>query len=130
MINKIALAIFKDKKVLMGRNENRDAFYFIGGSIEEGESDLDTLEREVKEELGVELDKNSVSFLNEFEAEAHGKNGVILKLRLYKGDIIGEPKPNSEIVELRFFDSNIDQKYSTPISRKILPWLKEQGYIS
>ncbi|HKC14953.1 MAG TPA: NUDIX domain-containing protein [Patescibacteria group bacterium] len=130
IINKVALVFCKDKKILMGKNEFKDAFYFIGGSVEEEESGIQALIREVKEELDVELDESSIEFLEKFEAEAHGKKDTIVKINLYKGNILGEPKPTSEVIELGYFDSTGDQKLLTPVALKIFPWLKERGYIN
>jgi len=130
IINKVALVFIKDKKILMGKNKFKDAFYFIGGSVEEGESGTQALAREVKEELDVELDESSIEFLEKFEAEAHGKKDTIVKINLYKGNILGEPKPTSEVIELGYFDSTGDQNLLTPVALKIFPWLKIKGYIN
>lgn len=129
-IDKVGLAVIKDKKVLMGRNEDQNAFYFVGGSVEEGESDIEALEREVGEELDTEIDKDSIKYLSQFEAPAHAKENTLLRIKLYKGDLLGEPKPTSEVKELKYFDSSMEEKYSTPISQIIIPWLKKQGYIN
>src|SRR5258708_40046868 len=99
IINKVVLVFIKDKKILMGKNKFKDAFYFIGGSEEEGKAGNQALAREVKEELEVELDESSIEFLEKFEAEAHGKKDTIVKINLYKGNILGEHKPKSEVIE-------------------------------
>jgi 8-oxo-dGTP diphosphatase len=132
VIRKAALAFFKNKEMLLVRdNKNEEAFYNPGGKIEEGETDLECLKREIKEELDVDLDMSSVKFLGEFEAPAHRKPDTRVNIRLFTGDLNGEPKPHDEIVELRFFDSSIDQKHTTPIlETKIFPWLKQHGYIN
>ncbi len=69
LIKKIGLAVFKGKKILQVRTNKQDkVFYALGGKIEEGESDLDCLNREVKEELGCEIEKSSIKFLYEFSS--------------------------------------------------------------
>lgn len=125
----MALAYFKGKKILQVRTkEQSEVFYTLGGKIEEGESDIECLKREVKEETGCEIEEGSVKFLKEFEDPAHG--GGILNVRLYEGRLIGEPKPLSEIVEIGYFDSQSDpNKLSVIAKRTIFPWLKVQGYI-
>jgi 8-oxo-dGTP diphosphatase len=132
VIRKAALAFFKDKKVLMARDHNNDeAFYTPGGKIEDGETDLECVQREVKEEIDVDLDMDSVALLGEFEAPAHRKPNVRVNIRLFTGKIKGQPKPHDEIVELRYFDTTIDSKYLTPILiEEIFPWLKNHGYIN
>lgn len=133
LIRKVALAYFKDKKVLMGRdNKNDEVFIMIGGKVEEGETDEKCLVREVKEELDVEIDRNSISFLQEFNGPAHGKDkNVILNIRLYEANIIGEPHLTQEIVEIQYFDSKTDKKHISEIGQtQIFPWLKEHGYIN
>lgn len=110
-------------------NKQSSVFYTLGGKIETGESDWECLKREVKEEIGCEIEEKSIKFLKEFEDEAHG--GGILNVRLYEGIIIGEPKPSSEIVEIGYFDSNSDPKNLSAIAQKVIfPWLKKQGYIN
>ncbi len=130
-INKVALAVFKEKKMLQVRtHEQEEIFYTLGGKIKEGESDLDCLKREVWEEISCKVDEQSLKFLQEFEDVAHGEK-ALLKVRLYEGKLIGEPKPSSEIVEIGYFDTNSDPKNLSVIAqRTIFPWLKEQGYIN
>lgn len=132
IIHKAALAYFKNKKMLLARSyNNQEAFYNPGGKIEEGETDLECLKREVKEELDADLDMTTVKFLGEFEAPAHGKDNTVVNIRLFTGELIGRPKPHDEIVELRYFDSTIDTKHTTPIlETKIFPWMKQHGYIN
>lgn len=129
-IKKVALAYFKGKKMLQVRdNKQSSVFYTLGGKIEAGESDYECLKREVKEEIGCEVDQESIKFLKEFEDEAHG--GGILNVRLYEGKLIGEPKPSSEVVEIGWFDTKSDpEKLSVIAKRTIFPWLKVHGYIN
>lgn len=132
VLRKIALVHFQDGKVLMVRdNKNDKVFYNLGGKVEEGESDINCLAREVREELEVDLDLSSLEFLGEFEAPAHGKQNALVNIRLYKGDFIGTPKLTEEIVEYKYLDSSAPDEILSPISiHQIFPWLKENGFIN
>lgn len=129
-IKKIALAVFKEKKILLVRSSRKDeVFYMLGGTVKEGESDIACLKREVFEEVGCLVDETSLKFLSEFEGPAHGHE-AILQMKLYEGKLNGEPKPGSEVFEIGYFDSNSPEKHLSEIGRtQIMPWLKEKGYI-
>ena len=131
ILRKVGLAHLRDKKILMVRdNKNDKVFLNLGGKVEEGETDIQCLAREVKEELEVDLDLDSLEFLGEFEAPAHGKPNARVNIRLYKGDFSGEPKTTDEIVEFKYMDSSIDPEYLSEISiKQIFPWLKKHDYI-
>ena len=131
VIQKAALAVFKDKKMLQVRtNKQPEVFYTLGGKYKEDEDDSTCIKREVKEELGCEVDESSLKYLGEFEDEAHGVEAR-LNLKLYKGKLIGEPKPSSEIVEIGYFDTNSNPKNLSVIAKRtIFPWLKKNGYIN
>lgn len=132
IIQKVALAVFKDGKLLQVRSRKQEKVFFtLGGKIEKGESDIECLKREVKEEVGCELEESSLNFLQEFEDVAHGKDGGLVNIRLYEGKLIGVPKPSSEIAEIGYFDSSSDKKnLSTIAQRTIFPYLKAHGYIN
>ena len=129
IIKKIALAVFKDRKMLQVRTRKQpEVFYTLGGKIEKGETDLECLRREVREEIGCEV--TFIKFLHEFEDLAH-REQAMLHLKMYEGKLIGKPKPSSEIEEIGWFDSKSDPKNLSIIARRtIFPWLKKQGYIS
>jgi 8-oxo-dGTP diphosphatase len=131
-IKKIALAVFKDKKLLMVRSAmNPEVFFTLGGKIEEGETEIDCLKREVMEEVCCDVDIKSLKFLMEFEDVAHGKESTLLNLKVYKGSLIGDPKPSSEIVELGWFDTLSNKTHLSEIVRhQIFPWLKDERYIN
>lgn len=131
IIKKIALIIIQDKKILMARSHaNSDVYYFIGGKVEEEESEKDCLIREVKEEIGVALEEKTIHFLHEFQSEAYGQKDTVVHIKLYDGTFTGTPHPQNEIAELRYFDSSIEEKYTTPITNNIMAWLQKHGYIT
>ena len=131
IINKVALAVFKEKQMLQVRtSKQEEVFYTLGGKYEEGESDIECLKREVKEEIGCNIDEDSLKFLAEFEDVAHEDQGM-LHIRMYEGELIGEPRPSSEIVEIGYFDSKSNPKNLSVIAKRtIFPWLKKKGYIN
>ncbi|MDD5415849.1 MAG: NUDIX domain-containing protein [Candidatus Daviesbacteria bacterium] len=132
IIKKVALAAFKDKKLLQVRTHKEShVFFTLGGKPEKGECEIECLKREVKEEIGCGLDESSIKFLTEFEDVAHGKDGVFVNIKMYEGNLIGSPKPSSEVVEIGYFDTRSDKKnLSTIAQRTIFPWLKAHGYIN
>lgn len=131
IIRKVALAVFKGKKMLQVRSAKyQDVFFTLGGKPEAGESEIEALKREIKEEVGCDIEESSLNFLTEFEDVAHGKEEVV-NIRMYEGNLIGEPKPSSEIAEIGWFDSNSDKRSLSVIAqRTIFPWLKKHGYIN
>lgn len=131
IIYKTALAVFKDKKMIMVRTiKNDEVFYTLGGKVEEGESDIECLNREVEEEAGVEIVDSSIKFLHEFEAPAFGRENTLVNIRLYEGKLKDKPIPSSEVVEIKYFDSSVDKKHLTAITFDMFDWLKDNSYIS
>lgn len=132
MIYKVALAVFKDKKLLQVRSKKHpEVFFTLGGKKEAGEDDITCLKREVKEEINCDLDESSLKFLTTFEDIAHGKGEDLVRIKMYEGKLIGTPKPSSEIAEIGYFDTKTDKKHlSTIAQRTIFPWLKDHRLIN
>jgi 8-oxo-dGTP pyrophosphatase MutT (NUDIX family) len=134
-INKIGVLILRRDRILLCR-KNRDTSRLIlpGGRIEPGESDLECLAREIREELGaVALDQ--VEYLGTYEDRASMDDPSVVKslrITLYRGALRGDPTPASEIRELVWFGPDSDRGALTPIlanrivpdllARNILPW--------
>jgi 8-oxo-dGTP pyrophosphatase MutT (NUDIX family) len=103
MIDKVGGIILNKGKMLVSRNDDKTVFFIPGGKREDGESDLDTLRREIMEELGV----NALypMFYKELVTMSHDFTDR-LKIRSYFIDIDSEPTPNNEIAELLWIDRN------------------------
>lgn len=72
-IDKIALIYLKDGKILSTLSKGKDTYYIPGGKREGKEKDEETLIRECKEELTIDIIKNTIKYYGTFEAQAHGK---------------------------------------------------------
>lgn len=128
-IDKLTWLVVKDRQVLFLRSRGKDTFYTPGGKREGNETDQAALVREINEELGVNLDLETINFAHEVMAQAHGKpEGVMVRLRCYWAEYEGELKPLSEIEELAWFTSDDEDKTSAT-GVLILQWLKEQDLI-
>ena len=119
-IDKIALIYLKNGKILSSLSKGKDTYYIPGGKRENNETDEETLIRECKEELSIEIKRDTLKYYGTFKAQAHGKaEGIIVKMTCYMADFEGELKANSEIQELKWLDySNLNVKIS-PVDQLI-----------
>jgi len=90
-------------KFLLHKRANNDNFgagkwSIVGGKVEEGETILEALKREVFEEAGIEIDENSIRIIKDYLFEVENGERIVLScLADYKsGNTTGENK-NSEL---------------------------------
>ena len=128
-IDKVALIYVKDGKVLTTLSKGKSTYYMPGGKREEGENDKDTLVREIKEELSVDIIENSINFYGTFEAQASGKaEGVLVKMTCYVAEFNGTLCPSAEIDKFDWFDNSDIEKVSI-VDKIIFKDLQDKGYI-
>ncbi|WP_433431159.1 NUDIX hydrolase [Nonomuraea sp. CA-141351] len=100
-IDKIAWIHLDDGKILSTRSHGKDVYYLPGGKREPGESDVETLIREIDEELSVAIVPATAAHLGTYQAQAHGHAvGVIVQMACYTADHHGTPTPSNEIEEI------------------------------
>lgn len=130
-IDKIAFIYLKDEKILCTLSKGKDTYYIPGGKREINESDEEALIRECKEELDIDILKDSINYYGTFEAQAHGKSeGIIVTMTCYTADFNGNLKPSSEIAELKWLDySHLDVKIS-PVDELIFEDLHNKHLIN
>lgn len=129
LIDKIAWLYMKDGFVLSTRSKGKDTFYFPGGKREGNETDLQTLQREIKEELCVDILPETAKLYGIFEAQAHGKaEGILVRMTCYTADFTGKLQPYNEIEEMTWF-SSADAEKSSPVDKLIFADLLEKGLI-
>lgn len=130
MIDKVAWIRLEDGGVLSTRSKGKDAYYFPGGKREAGESDVDTLVREIREELTVAVRPESARLLGVFEAQAHGRpEGVMVRMTCYEADYDGELRPDNEIEEVVWL-RYADRERAAPVDQLILDHLMQAGRLS
>lgn len=102
--------IIEDNKVLLVKEKktagNITPWLFPGGKAEPNETDpIQTCKREVKEELGIDIDiTKQLSTLNSFSWQENSDKNYILYHYLAKR--IGDIKPGDNVVEWGWFDIN------------------------
>lgn len=126
-VDKIAYIKLKDGKILSTKSKGRTKYYIPGGKRELGESDEQTLVREIHEELNVQIKKDTISYVGTFKAQSDGaKEGVLVKMTCYKADYVGTLEPTSEIEEIRWLNYK-DLDIISEVDKKIFTFLKELG---
>lgn len=129
-IDKLAFIFIKDKKILVTLSKGKNAWYIPGGKRENQESDIETLTREVREELSVNLKPETAVYYGTFEAQAHGKPiGVKVRMTCYTAGFNGTFKANNEIEKIDFFDSTTKELLS-PVDYLIFADLKNKNLIN
>lgn len=116
--------------MIVVRKRGKRVFIIPGGRPEGAESDVETLRRELKEELSVEL--TSSSFLSEFRELAEFNEGDLI-MRVYDVGVCGEPIVDNEIEEAIWIDMTYAERgipVGSGLSRHVVPMLRNRGDLS
>ena len=113
----------------MALNRGNDAWFLPGGGREPGETDEQTLIREVKEELSVDIIPQTIEYFDTFAGQAYGApEGEIARVTCYSASFEGEIRASSEIAEIDFFSYSQKDQTSAP-TQLLLDDLKRRGRI-
>ncbi|NQX44213.1 NUDIX domain-containing protein [Paenibacillus tritici] len=130
VIDKVAWIYVVDGKVLGARSKGKDTYYFPGGKREPGESDAETLIREVEEELSVQIRPETIAEFGSFEAQADGKTeGILVRMTCLSAEFTGELTPASEIEELAWLTYE-DKDRVSAVSVIIMDKLREMKLLA
>jgi 8-oxo-dGTP diphosphatase len=130
MITVVGLVHVEAGRLLVVRSRNKKAFYLPGGKIEPGETPQDAVRREVREELGVELEHPEV--LKRYVAPAYGEGeGAIVDMTCFTAQLLGTPQPTSEIAELTYVtrDEYREHAETAPAIHDVLADLVASGQL-
>jgi 8-oxo-dGTP pyrophosphatase MutT (NUDIX family) len=129
LIDKVAWIHVVDRRLLCARNAGRERFYLPGGKREPGESDVETLVREVDEELAVTVDPATAAYIGTFEALADARtDGLVVRMTCYTAHHEGTLTPSCEIDELAWLTTADGDRVSA-VDRLVLAHLRAAGLL-
>jgi 8-oxo-dGTP diphosphatase len=119
-----------DGRVLTVRSRGRDLLYLPGGKREPGEDDWTAISREVREELGVALDRSSFGLLGVVQAAAHDQpaHGQV-RMACFTAGYAGTLRPSAEVTEYRYLQP-ADRALLSPASQAALDLAIESGTLT
>jgi DNA polymerase-3 subunit epsilon len=129
---RVAAAIITDAagRTLLVRKQGTTAFMQAGGKIEPGESALDTLVRELREEVGLEVDLDSTEYLGSFRAEAANEPDTVIRAEVFAMATDRIIVPGNEIEQVIWIET--DEPFGielAPLTRDtVLPlWMSRRS---
>lgn len=126
-VDKIAFIEIQDGKILSTKSKGKTKYYIPGGKREEGESDEQTLIREIHEELSIDILPNTSEYVGKFSAQSDGaKEGINVIMTCYKAKYSGSLLANNEIEEIRWLNYN-ELDIISEVDKKIFKFLNERG---
>lgn len=126
LIDTVAWVHIVDGLILCGRPAGKDVFFIPGGKREGVETDLETLVREIQEELTVSVVPESVAHVGTYEAEIPG---ALVRMACYTADYAGVIAASSEIDEIAWF-SYADRPQVPPVDQLLFDDLVAEGLLA
>lgn len=116
----VAGIIIQNAKVLMCRSHGKELYYLPGGKLEPGETEIDAIIRECKEEINIDLIPESIEKFCRFEADAYGfPEPRTVVMNCYNFEYRGDIKASAEIDDT-FWAGPKDKDKLAPAARVLL----------
>jgi 8-oxo-dGTP diphosphatase len=117
------------KRILCGRNRGKEKFYLPGGKLDAGERAEQALVRELREELKIHVQPETIRYLVTFEASCENKpEGTLDQLMCYTAEYVGEITHAAEVQELRWMNYH-DKAQMRLVEQELFDWLKVRDLI-
>ena len=130
LIDKIAWLHLREGQLLSTRSQGKNRYYIPGGKREPGETDRQTLLREIKEELTMDLEPANLVLMGVFTGPAHGQpEGVLVQMTCYAARYTGQLQPAAEIAEVVWLTYR-HRPVVSPVDQLIFDWLREQQLLN
>ncbi|QVI19287.1 NUDIX domain-containing protein [Nocardia tengchongensis] len=126
LIDTVAWVRIEGGRILCARPSGKDDFYIPGGKREGAETDLQTLVREIREELTVEIAPETVAHVGTYEALIPE---AVVRMACYTADYTGTIAVSSEIEEIAWF-SYADRPHVPPVDQLLFDDLHADGLLS
>ena len=112
-----------DNQMLLVRKRGTKAFMQPGGKIDTGETAVEALVRELKEELGFQVDGSQLNFVGKFQEVAANEPNSVVIADVFKIQHDGIFEPQAEIEEICWYPSDLsDAAILAPLTKnKIIP---------
>ncbi|MFD8483143.1 NUDIX domain-containing protein [Kitasatospora sp. NPDC059673] len=127
LIDTVAWVRLEGGRILCARPRGKDVFYIPGGKREGDETDLQTLTREVAEELTVAIRPDTVTHAGTYEADAH-PGGPTVRMACYRAEYTGTLAASSEIEDVEWF-GYADRDRVPPVDQLLFDDLHRDGHL-
>ncbi|UOE43555.1 NUDIX domain-containing protein [Agromyces larvae] len=124
-----AIALIRDRRVLMVTAREREVHYMPGGKIDAGETAAEAAAREAFEEVALELDPAALEELFEVRTQAHGEpDGRFVRMRVFRAVTDASPRASAEVGALHWVTTG-DADRCPPAGREVLRRLADADLI-
>jgi 8-oxo-dGTP diphosphatase len=122
------VAMNEDGRTLLVRKRGTSAFMQPGGKLQDGEDQMAALKREIREELGCDVEPASGRYLGTFRAPAANEPGFTVEADLLEVRLLGEVRPQPEIEDAIWVDpaafdglvlAPLTENHAMPLAREL-----------
>lgn len=123
MIKCVCLVEETEDQILLVQVRHREKYYFPGGKIDEGETLLEAIQREIEEELQLHFSQDDFTYIGKVIGEAYPQPNTLTELNGFKVNQRinwNEVQIDNEVTDIRWFNKS-DTQYIAPA---VIKWIE------
>lgn len=123
MIKCVCLVEETEDQILLVQVRHREKYYFPGGKIDEGETLLEAIQREIEEELQLHFSQEDFIYIGKVIGEAYPQPNTLTELNGFKVNQRinwNDVQIDNEVTDIRWFNKS-DTQYIAPA---VIKWIE------
>lgn len=123
MIKCVCLVEETEDQILLVQVRHREKYYFPGGKIDEGETLLEAIQREIEEELQLHFSQEDFTYIGKVIGEAYPQPNTLTELNAFKVNQRinwNDVQIDNEVTDIRWFNKS-DTQYIAPA---VIKWIE------